>query len=1026
MYRMRDKVGLFLCFVMIFLSMANIIPAKADVPGSPLIWDFNDGTAPGWTVSKGQWSVNPITRTYNQTNIHGSSTITSVGEYDWSNYSVEADIKATSRETYGGKWGFGLVLGLTDPETSRYLLYFAHYNDARNRDVITLGVRVGSTQSTWYDYVPANLPPLELNRTYHFMAVMTDDYLEVYIDDEKMATINLPAEYKIKAGKIGLTTEFCIVEFDNVVVKSPPGKPGEETPIPSSSPPATPTPTPNPTPDVDPLEYKILRDKWKEYLIGGISYDVNDPINAAKIDRITDTAQQLWDSMNKSLGRTYLWSHLTSSTNPDDIRSMYNNLKAMALAYCTKGSPLENNNQFLNDIKSALDWLYDNKYNSTKNEYGNWYPWEIAIPLALNDIVVLLYEELEPLVISKNMATIRRFVPDVTRYNLQYPMFSTGANRVWLCMATALMGVNDEDGNSIAIARDGLDIVFEYVTSGDGFYEDGSFIQHDRHPYTGSYGSALLGELAKMMYLFKDSPWEITNSNHKNIFRWVYDSFDPLIFKGSIMDMVRGREIARSTSSNHGVGHSIIGTVALLSLLADEADAKAYRSMVKSWIEEDTCGKFFNGASLFICQLAKEILSNSSPRGEIRRYKQFPAMDRAVFTRPGFSFGISMYSNRIENYEYMNNENKKGWHTSSGMTMLLNSDVLHYDDNYWPTVDAYRLPGTTALQNTGENPDSLNLNSWAGGVELLGLYGTSGMILAPSGQQLQTKKSWFMFDDEIVAMGDVTSNDNKVVETTIENRKLNANGDNALAVNGNLMPSNLGWSQTLSNVSSIHLAGNVPGSDIGYYFPSPATVKALRQSRTGSWSELMNGGSSNSITRNYMTLWFDHGINSSHQSYSYVLLPNKSAAEVEAYSQNPDITILKNTQDIHAVRENKRNITAVNFWTGNGTIEGVITCDKKAAVMMQDNPGQDLSIAVSDPTQSTSGNINIEIYRQATGIIECDKQIQVMQLSPTIKLSINVNNAKGRTFSISWITDQGLGFVRIGFHRVYMLSHPGR
>ena len=238
MHFVKTKISLLLSFVIIFLNIVSIVPVSADVPGNPLIWDFDDGTASGWTVSSGQWSVNPVTGTYNQTNIHGSSTITSVGEYDWSNYSVEADIKATSRETYGGKWGFGLVLGLTDPSTSRYLLYFAHYNDARNRDVITLGVRNGSPTSTWYDYTPANLPPLELNRTYHFMAVMTDDYLEVYIDNEKMATINLPAEHKIEAGKIGLTTEFCVVEFDNIVVKSPPETPDViPTPIPSSPPP---------------------------------------------------------------------------------------------------------------------------------------------------------------------------------------------------------------------------------------------------------------------------------------------------------------------------------------------------------------------------------------------------------------------------------------------------------------------------------------------------------------------------------------------------------------------------------------------------------------------------------------------------------------------------------------------------------------------------------------------------------------------------------------------------------------------
>ena len=43
------------------------------------------------------------------------------------------------------------------------------------------------------------------------------------------------------------------------------------------------------------------------------------------------------------------------------------------------------------------------------------------------------------------------------------------------------------------------------------------------------------------------------------------------------------------------------------------------------------------------------------------------------------------------------------------------------------------------------------------------------------GVTLTGKKSWFMFDDEIVCLGaGITSTDSRAIETTVENRKINS------------------------------------------------------------------------------------------------------------------------------------------------------------------------------------------------------------------------------------------------------------
>ncbi|MRC57016.1 hypothetical protein GH877_30690, partial [Bacillus thuringiensis] len=60
-----------------------------------------------------------------------------------------------------------------------------------------------------------------------------------------------------------------------------------------------------------------------------------------------------------------------------------------------------------------------------------------------------------------------------------------------------------------------------------------------------------------------------------------------------------------------------------------------------------------------------------------------------------YMVGISMYSNRISSFEAGNKENKRGWHIWDGMVYLYNEDDVQFGKSYWPTVDPYRLPGTT-------------------------------------------------------------------------------------------------------------------------------------------------------------------------------------------------------------------------------------------------------------------------------------------------------------------------------------------
>jgi hyaluronate lyase len=98
----------------------------------------------------------------------------------------------------------------------------------------------------------------------------------------------------------------------------------------------------------------------------------------------------------------------------------------------------------------------------------------------------------------------------------EYKGTSTGANRVDLCRVLALRGVEGETPAKITLARAALSPVFPYVTSGDGLYADGSFIQHTYVPYTGTYGQVLLDGFARLFVLLHGSPWAVTDPSGRS------------------------------------------------------------------------------------------------------------------------------------------------------------------------------------------------------------------------------------------------------------------------------------------------------------------------------------------------------------------------------------------------------------------------------------------------------------------------------------------------------------------------------
>ncbi|RZL40461.1 MAG: DNRLRE domain-containing protein [Rubrivivax sp.] len=753
-------------------------------------------------------------------------------------------------------------------------------------------------------------------------------------------------------------------------------------------------------------EYDDLRGKWVTQLTGG-SVNTADPDIAAQIGFITSSAQLHWDGMHKEAGRTTLWDDTASH-----ITYAYQRLRAMALAFSTNGSSLQGNPALASDIVSGLDWLYAQRYHENKTPYGNWWDWEIGTPQALVDTMALMHAQLSATQRASYIRAVDRFCGDPTVATF-YNAVATGANRLDKALVVVVRGVLGKSSAKIVQGRDAMSQVYPYVTSGDGFYVDGSFIQHVNVPYAGSYGAVLLSGVAKLFYLLNGSSWPITDANAGNVYRWVSDSFQPFLYQGAIMDMLRGRSITFPATSDHLSGRAIVATLAMLAQGAPTTEAALLKGIVKGQVQRDTSfANYYTELRLPDIARIKAVMANSAvtPVAPLDSARFYASMDRGLRLAPGYAWGLSLSSSRIATFEYGNGDNKKGWFTGLGMTTLYNADLTQFSDGYWPTVDAFRLPGTTTDGSAGtlvSFKSYPNPNAWVGGSAVDDRHLSSGMQFALSGSTgsaLQGRKSWFVFGDRIVAMGSgIATTDGRNVETIVENRKLNAGRSNALTVNGSAKPTSLGWAERMSGVSWAHLAGSVAGADIGWFFPFTATLDGKREARTGSQSQIDDGGSTDPITRNYLSLAMPHGVNPTASGYAYVVLPNVSAAQLASYAAAPTLSILENSAEAHAAKDASLTLVGVNFWNDAAKTvvdagSPVISSDRKASVTMLENAARELHIGIADPTQLNTGSITVEIHRAATRLISADPGVTVLRLAPTIKLSVNVNAAAGKTF----------------------------
>ncbi|MFB6551975.1 polysaccharide lyase 8 family protein [Streptomyces sp. NPDC056405] len=726
--------------------------------------------------------------------------------------------------------------------------------------------------------------------------------------------------------------------------------------------------------------YDALRRRWLGIALGD-GYDPAAEPYASRLAETGDRARAHRATMAPT--PTSLWPGHPFDP-PAGITFAYGRLWTMTEAYVQQGTGSTGDEALLADILRGLDHLSATVYHPSTTRYGNWWEWQIGSPRLLMDITAALYDHLGADRVTAACAAVDHFVPDSMLGD--YTGTSTGANRVDLCRSVALRGILGRAPAKLALARDALSPVFPYVTKGDGLYADGSFVQHTWVAYSGTYGQVMLDGLGRLFTLLAGSEWEVTDPGRQIILDSVEHAYAPLIHDGLVMDGVNGRAISRGylksddlhvMRSDHFHGQQLIAAMAVLAGGASDAERERWYARIKGWIERDTVTPVLTAPQFGVADLARLHEIADAPveaAPEPAGHRLFAAMDRAVHRRPAFTAHLAMASDRIAHYECGNGENPRGWHTGTGLlTWWANGTGAgrsdQYTDWFWPTVDWYRLPGTTvstkrlADKAGGEwgapKPDA----RWVGGTTD-GEYAAVGQHLKGLGSTLEARKSWFFLDDEVVCLGaGITCADGVPVETVVDNRNLGEGGRQAL-VRGR------GWA---------HLEGH------GGWIVPEGELRTLREDRTGAWSDINTTSTTERRTRRWQTLWLDHGTDPADADYVYVLMPGASRRDVARRAADRHrLTVLANDDSRQAIAVPPLGLTAVNFWQA-GTA-GPLTATAGASVLVR-RRGRTATLCVSEPPR-TGEPLEIIWDHPVRTTVRADETVEIVATGRRLHLRV--------------------------------------
>lgn len=518
---------------------------------------------------------------------------------------------------------------------------------------------------------------------------------------------------------------------------------------------------------------------------------------------------------------------------------------------------------------------------------------------------------------------------------------------------------NHTDGGEYGVEDDetGYQKVRGKSYFGSGLYPDWSYMEHGPMHYTFGYGrQLLLGGTYRFIKYAVGTDIQFTQAELSQIVGFLLENYRWLMRGANSEYTGLQRSVTNAVITGKGTNGARGDLITFCKYLLEEPNIPRRAELE---------------------QLLSELEENKE-QSYVRGNRHYWSSDLTAHHRDGYFAAVKLSSDRTLKSETLGENGTNNFYMSDGQLQLYVTGKEY--EEVLPVFDWDRLPGITAVQTDGDVPAISELSeeerygekSFAGGASD-GYYGVSAMDYHVAQTGVNAKKSWFMFDDEIVALGAGISLD-EGAEGEI------ATSVNQSILNGDVVYGESGEEKTLAEQTKV--TGDdiewVYHANIGYILPKNQNVSIANTAQTGNG---MRSGETHSSGKSYTHDIFSLTLNDRAEkgSYVYIAVPGKTKDEFINCMNENNVEICSNTEKIQAVYNKKSDILQAVFYESGSvqTENGLeISVDKPCIVMIRKIGGA-YQITMQNPeNENISVNfainkkLNNMTYDEKTGMSE--------------------------------------------------------
>ena len=468
----------------------------------------------------------------------------------------------------------------------------------------------------------------------------------------------------------------------------------------------------------------------------------------------------------------------------------------------------------------------------------------------------------------------------------------------------------------------------------DTFKPDGTGYHH-KGIYVGAYSPSTFIDAAVFKWLLDGTEYAYSKTETETVVN-AYRAMRIMSEKYDTIQGTGGRFPANASPIVEMLpGYAMLGapeTDSMFSRLWNPEQLAANESLLKR-APKRGIGIF----ELMVEQGNRCVTAEADPEG----FWTFPYGGMAVHRRDGWMACVKGQSKYIWNYESGKNQNNYGYHGSSAALTILNGSRA--ESGYaQPGWDWEHIPGVTApalgLDFSKSDTRQRTATAFVGGVALdgrHGLFAAHHQFIAPKNEFKKTKgrypvgqgwlearKSYFFFDDEIIALGSgiTATRDAGEVTTTLFQTALDRE------------PIRIGNKHLLSD-------------GVGNYYVVP-TIGNLK-TRFGKQDSKTDRGKPSSGT--HMVAWFEHGKTPADADYEYAILVQSSAEKAEHFVDHPSYRILRKDSRAHIVAHSGTEMIGYALFEAGAVEDQLVQAVDRPSMIMVRKESAQLKLSVCNP-----------------------------------------------------------------------------